>query len=83
MLCVGLLSYVLNKQFAFSKKVIMFARYRISMVLCNFFHLHILELSFLQMEYFDFNLTKFGLTDNNIPCDNDTIPSLPTDHQAP
>jgi hypothetical protein len=69
MLCAGLLSYVLNKQFAFSKKVIMFARYRISMVLCNFFHLHILDLSFLQMEYLDFNLTKFGLTDNSISCD--------------
>jgi hypothetical protein len=73
MLCADLLSYVLNKQFAFSKEVIMFARYRISMVLCNFYDLHILELAFLQMEYFDFNLTIFGLTDNSISFDNDII----------
>jgi hypothetical protein len=83
MLCAGLLRYILKKQFAFSKKVIMFARYRISMVLSNFYHLHILELSFLRMEYFDFILTKFGLTDHSILCDNDIILlSLPK-HQEP
>jgi hypothetical protein len=77
LLCAGLLSYVLNKQFAFSKKVIMFARYRISIVLCNFYHLHILELSFLQMKYFDFNLTMFGLIYNG------TNLSPLTDYQDP
>jgi len=35
------------------------------------------------MEYFDSNLTKFGLTRNSISCDNDIILSLPTDHQDP